>query len=223
MDNVIISLSDVNKHYYNGKIYTKVLNNINLEVKHGEFVTIEGVSGSGKSTLLNLIGCIDKPTSGKLEIYKNDTTKLSDRNLAFIRRKYIGFIFQLFNLIPTLSVFDNIWYSQYIRKLPYEPKKILEVAELVGLEDFLQKRPDELSGGQAQKVAIARAIVSRPDIILADEPTANLDSFNTKRILELLVTLQKNLNLTVILVTHDRFNSSDYGRSIYMQDGRLIS
>ena len=123
MDNVIISLSDVNKHYYNGKIYTKVLNNINLEVKHGEFVTIEGVSGSGKSTLLNLIGCIDKPTSGKLEIYKNDTTKLSDRNLAFIRRKYIGFIFQLFNLIPTLSVFDNIWYSQYIRKLPYEPKK----------------------------------------------------------------------------------------------------
>lgn len=223
MDNVIISLNNVSKYYHTGKIDTKVLSNIDLKVKRGEFITIEGVSGSGKSTLLNLIGCIDKPTSGKLEIYKNDTIKLSDRNLAFIRRKYIGFIFQLFNLIPTLSVFDNIWYSQHIRKLPYEPKKILEVAELVGLQDFLKKRPNELSGGQAQKVAIARAIVSHPDIILADEPTANLDSVNSKRILELLATLQKNLNLTVILVTHDRFNNNDYGKRICIQDGKLLN
>ncbi len=218
----IIKLKEVSKYYNKRDTQTKVLDKINFEIHRSEFVAILGVSGSGKSTLLNIIGCIDKPCTGEVHICHQNIEKLSDKKLTYIRRKHIGFIFQLFNLLPTLSVFDNIRYSPYTRRFPCTKEKILEVAQLVGLHDLLHRRPNELSGGQAQRVAIARAIITHPDIILADEPTANLDSENAKRIMDLLYSLQQKLKLTIVLATHDHSNISASIKKLFIKDGQII-
>lgn len=217
----IIHLNKVFKKY-SLKDTSYVLKNINCHIDQGDFVAITGVSGSGKSTLLNLIGCIDKHDSGKIEICKQNINSLSDKQLTCIRRNHIGFIFQLFNLIQTLSVLDNIRYSQYIRLRKMEDQKILEVAKRLGLQTLLKKRPNELSGGQAQRVAIARAIISSPDIILADEPTANLDSATSHQIIKLLEELRKELNLTVVLATHDEKITAFANKQFNINDGELM-
>src|SRR5512138_3126048 len=175
----IVSVKDVSKIYTLGKTEVPALRGVSLEVQEGEFLSIAGPSGSGKTTILNLIGCVDKPTSGTVEVAGQDTSQLSERRLTNLRLYTIGFIFQSFNLVPVLSVFQNIELPLLLQRTlsgPERAKRVTALLDRVGLREHASHRPSELSGGQRQRVAIARALVTRPGIVLADEPTANLDS-----------------------------------------------
>jgi putative ABC transport system ATP-binding protein len=210
------------KIYKMGEIDVPALRGVNLEVEKGEFVAIEGPSGSGKTTLLNMIGCLDRPTYGKVFLEDVDTSKLSDRELARIRREKIGFIFQMFNLIPTLNALENValpmvFFGVSRRK---RIKKAKELLRIVGLLDRANHKPSELSGGEQQRVAIARALANNPPVILGDEPTGNLDTESGKVVMDLLKKLNKK-GKTLIIVTHDPEIAGKAHRIISMRDGTL--
>ena len=216
----VITLTSVKKSYFIKKTEYPILKGIDLTVKKGEFVALMGPSGSGKSTLLNIIGCLDKPTEGKYVINEKSVSNLTSDELADIRNTYVGFIFQNFNLIPTLSVLDNVALpSFYSGDVNY--KKAKELLSAVGLSDKLNNKPNELSGGQKQRVAIARSLINDPEFILADEPTGNLDSKTGEEIMKLVVSLKKDYGKTILMVTHDPHLAKLTDRIIYLKDGYI--
>lgn len=224
-NNNLIQLLNIRKIYKMGNVEIEVLKGINMLVEEGEHLSIMGPSGSGKTTLLNIIGCLDKPTYGEYFFERKEISKLDDNSLSEIRSKYIGFIFQQFNLIPQLNVIENVSLPLFYQGVDEEEMKerSIKLAELVGLGDRLYHRPSELSGGQQQRVAIARALANDPAIILADEPTGNLDTTTGKEIMKLLCELNQNEGKTLIVITHD-MNIANYSkRIIKLLDGRIIN
>ena len=224
-NNNLIQLLNIRKIYKMGNAYLEVLRGISILIKEGEHLSIMGPSGSGKTTLLNIIGCLDKPTEGKYFFEEKEISKLDDESLSEIRSKYIGFIFQQFNLIPQLNVIENISLPLFYQGVDEKEMKerSIKLAELVGLGDRLYHRPSELSGGQQQRVAIARALANDPAIILADEPTGNLDTVTGKEIMKLLCELNQNEGKTLVVITHD-VNIANYSkRVIKLLDGRIIN
>jgi len=218
----MIKNEHVTKVYKMGEVDLTVIKDLNLDISYGEFVAIVGPSGSGKSTVLNLLGCLDKPSEGKVLIDDVDVTKLNTTQLANFRGENIGFIFQSFNLIPVLSVYENIEYPLImIQNLPKEErhKRIMKLLEDVDMLDQKDKFPDQLSGGQRQRVAIARALVTKPKIVFADEPTANLDTKTSNQIISLMRSIQQEFNTTFIFATHDEKIVTAVDRIITLVDG----
>lgn len=216
----IISLSGVWKTLQFGDQSLSLLKNISFTVKEGEFIAIVGPSGSGKSTLLNIIGCLDKPTKGIYQIAGQNVQHLQEEELAIVRQKRLGFIFQSFHLINDLTAFENIMVPHIYNEI-YDEKRGAEMLEAVGLTDRSTHKPNELSGGQKQRVAIARALMNNPDVILADEPTGNLDSVTGEQIFELLSELHKK-GKTIIMVTHDPDIAKRAQRTIVVKDGKVV-
>ena len=224
MNKVIIDLQNIRKIYKLGMVEVEVLKGIDLQIKEGEHISIMGPSGSGKTTLLNIIGCLDKPTSGKYLLKNEKVSEFDDDKLSEIRSKYIGFIFQQFNLIPQLNVIENISLPLYYQGADEKEmrEKAIHLAELVGLADRIYHRPSELSGGQQQRVAIARALANDPLIILADEPTGNLDTKTGREIMNLLCKLNEQ-GKTLLVITHD-INIANYSKKIIkLLDGRIVN
>jgi len=221
----VIKTRSLRKVYRLGKTAVTALDQINLEIQAGAFLAIAGPSGSGKTTLLNLIGCLDKPTSGNIEIAGQDVSHLDGNQLADIRNQRLGFIFQTFNLIPVLTAYENVEFPLLLRDFPAceRKNKIMEVLEDVGIADQAKQRPEELSGGQRQRVAIARALVKKPEIILADEPTANLDSATGDTIIKLMLKLNQEKETTFIFSTHDQMVIKHATRVIGLHDGRTTA
>ncbi len=221
----IIELENVKRIYKMGNAKVYALNGISLSIKKGEFVSIVGKSGSGKSTLVNQVGCLDIPTEGAVYLSGQNILYLKESELAQIRGKKIGFIFQTFNLMPTLSVYDNIALPMAFQNVVDEEieRKVAKVLKLVDLEDRAYHKPGELSGGQRQRVAIARALGNDPEVILADEPTGNLDSKTGKQIMEFLLNLHEKHNATIIMVTHDDELAKWAQRTITLSDGKIVS
>lgn len=220
----IITLNGVNKIYRTKEIETQALENVNIAIEPGEFVSIMGPSGCGKSTLLNIIGLLDKPTSGSVEIAGVNLDKTSDRKLAAFRNAHLGFVFQSFHLISSINVMDNVEVPLLYRSMSAKERRELSKAVLdrVGLSHRLKHYPSQLSGGQCQRVAIARAIVGSPDIILADEPTGNLDSKMGHEIMEILHKLNREDGKTIVMVTHNENQAMQTDRIIRFFDGRQI-
>lgn len=222
----MIVLQNVGKDYpLDGETY-RALKNINLEIKDGEFVSIVGPSGSGKSTLMHIIGLLDRPTSGKITIDNREVSRLSDDTLSKLRNEFVGFIFQQFNLINKLTVSENILLPSIYHhgKLPYLPEtKAIELMTRFGIADKAKSYPNKISGGQQQRVAIARALILSPKLILADEPTGNLDTKTGETILKLLEELNKKDKITVVIVTHDPNIAARTKRHIHIQDGEVVS
>lgn len=224
MSEFLILLKNINKNYYLGREHTiSVLKNIDLEIKKGEFLSIMGPSGSGKSTLLYLLGLLEKADYGKYLLDGQEVDKLSEKKLSTLRRHYIGFVFQTFNLLPRLTAYKNIELPLAYAKVSSQEKKkrTEEALEVVNLTSRAKHRSNELSGGEAQRVAIARALVNKPKIILADEPTGNLDSHSGKEIMEVLKKLNSQ-GITVIVVTHDQQIANFGGKAVYLKDGEII-
>ena len=219
-NNHTIRIEELHKIYKIGNIVVPALNGIDLEIRSGEFVSIMGPSGSGKSTLMNIIGALDIPTSGKYFLDKVDVGKLNDNELAIIRNEKVGFVFQTFNLLSRANVFGNVELPLIYSKdrVINKKQKILDAIESVGLTDWIRHRPNELSGGQKQRVAIARALVNRPSIILADEPTGNLDSRTGEEIMGIFQRLNRE-GKTIIIVTHEMDIAKHTQRIIYLRDG----
>ena len=221
----IVSVKNAVKDYTLGKVVVPALRGITLDVSPGEFLSIAGPSGSGKTTLLNLIGCVDTPTSGTVEVAGQDTSKLSERALTNLRLNTIGFIFQSFNLVSVLSVFQNIELPLLLqRHLGTEERRtrVMALLDRVGIREYSLHRPNELSGGQRQRVAIARALVTRPQLVLADEPTANLDSVTGQNILDLMKELNRTEGTTFIFSTHDHQVMAHASSIVRLADGRLV-
>ncbi len=212
------------KHYSVGGSKVRALDGVSLDILSGEFVTITGVSGSGKSTLMNILGCLDTPTSGTYLLDGNDVSQLDDRQLSSIRSKKIGFVFQSFNLVPTLTAQENVELPLMYRGVPKPQRRAAaaEALETVGLSDRARHRPSELSGGQQQRCAIARAIAADPAIILADEPCGNLDSRNSSEVLDILGRLNR-CGKTVVMITHDPQTAQRAQRLIRIADGHIVS
>ena len=221
----MIKLNAVDKVYRTDTIETTALKNINLQVKKGEFLSVMGPSGCGKSTLLNIMGLLDKPTNGKVNIEDLEVESFRDRKLAKLRNQKIGFVFQSFHLINDLTVLDNVEIPLLYRRLSGKERKrrALEVLEKVGLSARVKHFPRQLSGGQCQRVAVARAIVGNPEIILADEPTGNLDSVMGAEIMDILMRLNKEENTTIVMVTHDFRLAEQTQRIIRLFDGSQVS
>lgn len=218
----VIRLQDVRRYYVMGEFVVKALDGVTVDIKRGEFTSIMGPSGSGKSTMMNLIGCLDTPTSGLIDIDGENTAGLNETELAYIRNRKVGFVFQQFNLLGKLTALDNVivpllYAGMSVRE---RKQKALDALERVGLADRLHHRPNELSGGQKQRVAIARALVNDPTILLADEPTGALDTKTGNQIMELFEELNSE-GRTVIFVTHDRELGMRCHRQIRIRDGRL--
>lgn len=221
--NNIISIKSVNKIYRTKTIETQALEDINLDIADGEFLSIMGPSGCGKSTLLNIIGLLDSPTSGKVEIAGAEVSLLKDKQLAALRNSTLGFVFQSFHLIPSLSVIDNVMVPLVYRSGAGDRRAMArEALERVGLSHRLHHMPSQLSGGQMQRVAIARAIVGNPRIILADEPCGNLDSNMGAEIMQLLHSLNRDEHRTIVMVTHNEEQARATDRIVHMFDGRRI-
>jgi len=219
---MILTMKDICKDYPMGKSTVQVLKNVDLQVEEGDYLAIMGPSGSGKTTLMNLIGCLDVPTSGSYELGGRDITKCSDNQLADVRNKEIGFVFQSFNLLPKLSALDNVALPLlYAGVKKSERRERAKAAlETVGLADRIGFRPDQLSGGQCQRVAIARAIVGQPKLLLADEPTGALDSTSGAQVMELFSQLHQN-GSTIIMITHDQSIAEHAAKIAYIRDGML--
>lgn len=219
----ILRIENIEKYYGNKNNITKAVDNISFDVDDGEFVAIMGASG--KSTLLNCISTIDKVTSGHIYLKDVDITKLKGYKLTKFRRDALGFIFQDFNLLDTLTSFENIALALTIKRSNYKKidDKVSEIASALGIKDILNKYPYELSGGQKQRVACARAIVTNPDLILADEPTGALDSKSARMLLDSLNALNEKLNATILMVTHDSFTASYADRVIFIKDGKIFN
>ena len=220
----MIKLTGINKIYRTNEIETLALENVNLDVIKGEFVSIMGPSGCGKSTLLNIMGLLDAPSSGKIEINGTSVESMKDKELAAFRNKTLGFVFQSFHLINSLNVIDNVELPLLYRKMAAKERTRLakEVLERVGLSHRMRHMPTQLSGGQCQRVAIARAIVGNPEIILADEPTGNLDSKMGAEVMELLHKLNKEDGRTIVMVTHNEKQAKQASRTIRFFDGRQV-
>ncbi len=217
----MIQLKDIVKIYPMGKRELKVLQGINLTIDKGEMVAIMGPSGSGKSTLLNMIGLLDRPTSGSYILDGREVSKLNSGELSGVRAQKIGFIFQSFNLIPYLSALSNVELGQkYASKVDSRAAK--EALAVVGLTDRMNHRPTELSGGEQQRVAVARALAKNPPIILADEPTGNLDSHSSKDIMSILTSLHKEQNITLVMITHDPNIAHYCQRIVHIEDGLIV-
>ncbi|MDE5630550.1 MAG: ABC transporter ATP-binding protein [Bacilli bacterium] len=219
----ILRVKNVTKHYGKKDNLVKALDGVDLTVEEGEFIAITGASGSGKSTLLHCIGSVDIPTSGEILISGEDIHKLNDEKQSKMRRSKIGLIYQFYNLIPTLNVEENIVLPSDLDKKVIDKEYYKELIDLLGLNDRLKHLPSELSGGQQQRVAIARALINRPALLLADEPTGNLDSKNSIEIMELLVSANKKYNQTIIMVTHDMNLAKYANRIISIEDGKIIN
>ena len=216
----MIRLQDISKVYPMGKRELTVLRGINIHIEQGEMVAIMGPSGSGKSTMLNLIGCLDKPTSGSYYLEDREVSRLSSGELAGVRSQKIGFVFQTFNLLPRLSALANVELGmRYAGGV--DPKRAMEALDKVGLSDRAKHRPTELSGGEQQRVAIARALVKNPPLILADEPTGNLDSRSGEEIISILTTLHAEQGITLLIITHDASVAHHCQRIIHLKDGQV--
>ncbi|CAI8232813.1 MAG: putative ABC transporter ATP-binding protein YknY [Bacteroidia bacterium] len=211
--------------YQSGDIKVQALQNIDLTINPGEFTAIVGPSGSGKTTLLNIIGGLDSPTKGSVKINNTDITQLPENELIDFRLHHIGFIFQSYNLIPVLTAKENVEFLMLLqnREEEFRNERTLKLLKAVGLEDQIHKRPNEMSGGQQQRVAVARALASKPNFILADEPTANLDSKSSENLLSIMQKLNKNEKTTFIFSTHDQRVIDKANRIVTIEDGKIIS
>ncbi|MGG4268293.1 ABC transporter ATP-binding protein [Peribacillus simplex] len=219
----VVKLENVVKTYGEGDTQVQALKGMDLSINKGEFVTIVGASGSGKSTLLHILGGLDHPTSGNVMIGGENIYHLKDNELSIFRRRNIGFIFQFFNLIPVLNVQENISLPTLLDNEQVDEQYLYEIIQVLGLQERRNHLPSELSGGQQQRVSIGRSLMNKPEIILADEPTGNLDIKNTKEVLTLLKATAKRYNQTVILITHDPSIASNSDRIITVEDGMIIS
>ena len=220
----LLELKEVKKIYQQGKIKVPALRGVDLNVEEGEFTTIFGPSGSGKTTLLNMIGCLDTPTEGEIRLNDKKVSDLSRKALAMTRRHNIGFVFQSYNLIPVLTAYENVEFA--IRLIDHTSalqikEKVLKILDEVGLKGLENRRPNELSGGEKQRVAIARALVKEPKLVLADEPTANLDSKNAADVVDIMRKMNKELNTTFIFSTHDPMVMKYARRLINLKDGMI--
>jgi len=222
-NNIIISIKDLTKQFAMGKGKFTALNRISLEIEQGEFTGIVGPSGSGKTTLLNIIGSLDMPTDGTALVLGQDITTLNAKKAALLRKTQLGFIFQTYNLLPVHTVFENVEFPLLLLQLGAEKRKnmVFEALEWLGIADKARSRPMQLSGGECQRVAIARAMVKRPEIVLADEPTANLDAANSHNILKAMVKLNQELNTTFVFATHDDKVISYLRRKVELLDGKI--
>lgn len=223
MQNAIIKLENVSKIYWMGDVQVSALKGIDLEIRKGEFLAIAGASGSGKSTMMNLIGCLDLPSTGNIFLDGSDIAEFGESRLAQVRGQKIGFVFQQFNLIPTLTALENVMLPLEFQDVdsPAAKKKAFELLKLVGLEDRVHHLPSQLSGGQQQRVAISRALSVDPEIILADEPTGNLDSKTGSFIMNFLAKIHRNNNKTIIIVTHDLHLVKHAERVVHLKDGQV--
>ena len=219
----LIEVKNLSKIYGSGEAEIKALKNINLNIEQGEFVAIVGPSGSGKSTLLHLLGGVDKPSSGEVIIKGESIYKLKEKELSILRRRKLGFVFQFFNLIPVLTAEENIEMPVLLDNGKIDKNYMNELLKLLGLEERRNHHPSELSGGQQQRVSIGRALANKPSIILADEPTGNLDSKNSKEVLELLKYCAKKYNQTLILITHDVNIAKSADRVVNIEDGQITT
>lgn len=216
----LLSVRSVSKIYRMGEVEVPALREVDLDVRTGEFLVILGPSGSGKSTLLNMIGGMDRPTSGRILFGDLDLTHASDRQLTLFRRHQIGFVFQFFNLVPTLTALENVQVAVDIVGDPMDPEEALRI---VGLEDRADHFPSQLSGGQQQRVAVARALATNPGLLLCDEPTGNLDTTTSGQIMELLSRLHRELGKTIVVITHNNLISRMADRTAEIRDGRIVS
>jgi len=218
----VIEINDVKKIYQMGELQVPALNGVSLEIQEGEMVAITGPSGSGKSTLMNIIGCLDTPTSGTYILAGTDVSKMTDDEQALVRNRKIGFVFQQFNLLPRTPAIAQVELPMAYAGVPNRKERALAALQSVGLGERVHHRPNELSGGQQQRVAIARALVNHPSIILADEPTGNLDSKSGVEIMNIFKSLNRDKGLTVILVTHDPSVATQAQRAIRVRDGVIV-
>ncbi len=220
----IVKCSDVKKTYRQGEVDVQALRGVNLSIKKGDFLALAGPSGSGKTTMLNIIGGLDSADSGKVTVNGNALEEMNQSQLANLRLHHIGFVFQAFNLIPVLSAAENVEYVMLLQGIPQAERRqrARSILDDVGLGDKYNRRPAELSGGQQQRVAVARAIVSNPSIVLADEPTANLDSKTGKGLLDIMKKMNQEKKVTFIFSTHDRMVMNYAGRLLRIRDGRLV-
>jgi putative ABC transport system ATP-binding protein len=221
---LVVAVRDLSKIYRQGEINVTALNNVSVDIYKGEFLTLMGPSGSGKSTLLHIIAGIDRPTKGECHVQGVDVTRLNESQLADWRNQNVGFVFQTFNLIPVLTAFENVELPLLLTKLSSSRRKeqVKVALDLVGLSARMHHLPKQLSGGQEQRVAIARALVTDPSLIVADEPTGNLDSASAQDVLEILRTLSRDVGKTVIMVTHDPKAAAFGSRSIHLEKGELV-
>ncbi|MBI3665439.1 MAG: ABC transporter ATP-binding protein [Acidobacteria bacterium] len=219
----LVSLRNVSRRYPMDHTFVRALDDVSLDVRRGEFLAVAGPSGSGKSTLLNLIGCIDQPSGGSISIEGVEATRLKPSELAALRRRKIGFVFQTFNLIPVFTAFENVEYPLLLDRQPpaERRRRVMEVLESVGLGYRANHRPDLLSGGERQRVAVARAVVHRPALVLADEATANLDTHNATQLIDLMRRLNRDLKVTFLFSTHDQRLLDRADRVLWLCDGRL--
>ncbi len=218
-----VELIDVHKIYKTKYYEVRAINGITMKIEDGEFIAVMGPSGSGKSTLLYLIGCLDRPTKGEVIIDGVETSRLSDDELTRLRREKLGFVFQQYNLVSTLTALENVELPMIFRGVPKNERKrkAMELLKLVGIEDVAERKPMEISGGQQQRVAIARAMANEPKILLCDEPTGNLDSKSGRQIMGIIKELNEEKGVTVILVTHDPSMAEFAERIVKLRDGRL--
>lgn len=221
----ILNLKNVEKYYGNKNNLFKAIDNVSFNINEGEFVGIMGPSGSGKTTLLNLVATIDTVSSGNIYIDENDITTIKPKNIAKFRREKLGFIFQEFNLLDTLTIGENIAMSLTINKYPKNKidEKVYEISKQLNISDLLTKYPYQVSGGQKQRTACARALVTNPTLILADEPTGALDSKSAQMLIQIISNLNKDLNATIMMVTHDSFTASYCDRILFLKDGAIFT
>ena len=218
----ILKVENLSKVYSEGETKVIALNDVSFEIQRGEFVSIVGASGSGKSTLLHLMGGIDKPTNGKIFVEDTDLSKLDENKLTIFRRRQIGIIYQFYNLVPILTVKENIELPILLDNCKVDKEKLKEIVEILKLEDRINHFPNQLSGGQQQRVAIARALITCPSIILADEPTGNLDSKNSNEVFSYLKYCNKKYAQTIIMVTHNEELAKQTDRVIKLEDGKIV-
>ncbi len=219
----ILKCEKIRKVYANGNQQAVALDEIDLTIEKGEFAAIIGASGSGKSTLLHILGSVEKPTSGKVVVGGTDLSTLNQTQAAVFRRRKVGIVYQFYNLIPTLTIRKNIWMPMLLDKKEPDRKYFEQVVKTLGIDDKLECLPGQLSGGQQQRAAIARALIYRPALLLADEPTGNLDQKNSREVVDMLKLLGRSLNQTIVLITHDEKIALKADRIITIEDGRIVS
>lgn len=219
----ILKATGLKKYYGNGDTMVKALDGVDLEIERGKFTTIIGTSGSGKSTLLNMLGGLDTPTEGSIKIGNTELAKLNSEQATIFRRKQIGFIFQNYNLVPVLTVWENIVFPLSLDGQKPDKQFIMQIVKLLGLDSKLDSLPNNLSGGQQQRVAIARALASKPSIILADEPTGNLDSKTSDAVIGLLKMTSKEFHQTIVMITHNPEIAQMADRVVRIEDGRIVA